>query len=115
MTTIKPELGNDICRNAIAKWGKERQLDMAAEECSELIKALMKYRRYDHIEEKRIHCIEEAADLSIMLDQVVMMLSTQEEFDRFRRYKLCRLSKMIDGDMGHQTCENAEADDRCIV
>jgi len=115
MTTIKPELGADICRRAIAKWGEERQRDMIIEEASELQKALLKYRRYDRTEEWRIKCVEEAVDMSIMLDQLLMMLSSQQEFDKVRRYKLCRLSKMIDGDMDHQTCENAERDDCCLV
>ena len=113
MADIKPELGNDICRKAIRKWGMERQLDMCAEECSELIKALLKYRRHNHDEDRRVHCVEEAVDLSIMIDQLVILVSSQDEFDRIRRYKLRRLSKMVDGGMERQTCENSERDAVC--
>lgn len=106
MTTIKPKLSKDVCRDAIETWGDERQLDMVVEELSELTKALMKLRRYGHTEEWRRKTVEEAADVSIMLEQLVMMLSSTEEFEKVRRYKLQRLEKLIDCETGNQTCEN---------
>jgi hypothetical protein len=114
MTTTKPELSGSICRRAIACWGKERQCDMIVEEAAELAKAMVKYRRYDHAEERRLHCIEEAADMSIMLDQLILMLSSNEEFEKIRRYKLQRLSKLLDCEMENQTCENDECHSRCV-
>jgi len=107
MADIKPPLSSQICKEAIYYWGKENQLDMCVEEFSEGIKALMKYRRYKHTEQWRLHCIEEAADISIMLEQMVMMLSSDEEFQKVRAYKLNRLKQMIESKMPKQTCENS--------
>ena len=113
MTTIKPSLGILACSRAIKHWGAERQRDVAVEECSELQKALMKYRRYGMSEEWRLRCVEEIADVSIMLEQLVEMLSTEKEFQDIRNYKLKRLNNLIDCDMKLQTCENDE-DCRCV-
>lgn len=40
-------LNNETIKSAAEKWGKESQVDMAVEEMSELIKALLKERRND--------------------------------------------------------------------
>ena len=104
--TIKPPLSNRICQHAISYWGTENQLDMCVEEFSEGIKAMMKYRRYKHSEQWRLHCVEEAADISIMIEQLVLMLSSDEEFRKVREYKLNRLRQMLESQMQKQTCEN---------
>ena len=113
MSDIKPKLGIHACSRAIKHWGDERQRDMVVEELSELQKALMKYRRYGKAEEWRLKCVEEAADVSIMLDQLIEMISNEKEFQEIRNYKLKRLNNLIDCDMKLQTCENDE-DCRCI-
>ena len=38
---------NEIIKQAIAAYGKDAQTDICIEECSELTKALLKYRRND--------------------------------------------------------------------
>jgi hypothetical protein len=106
MTVIKPPLRNIACERAIKLWGKERQLGMVIEECSELQKSVCKYLRYEGSEEWRIKMMEEAADVSIMLEQLVMMVGSDEEFQKARAYKLKRLTKLIDCGIGNQTCEN---------
>jgi NTP pyrophosphatase (non-canonical NTP hydrolase) len=68
---------------AIAKWGEDVQLDVLVEECSELIKAVMKYKRLiatgetmtngGKLETARMNVAEEAADVSIMLEQLRYM------------------------------------------
>lgn len=71
----------DIERKAIETYGEAAQIDMAIEECSELIKALLKRRRYqsaklvqDCVCRALDHDIQnEVADVQIMLDQLKMI------------------------------------------
>jgi hypothetical protein len=108
MTTFKPELSKHICEHAISCWGTENQLDMVVEELAELQKSLMKYRRYKHTEQWRRNCVEEAADVSIMLEQLILMVSDNAEFEKTRAYKLNRLRQMLDSQMPKQTCEGCD-------
>ena len=55
---------------AICKWGRELQVDMAIEECSELIQAICKRKRSYPNED---NLIEEIADVCIMMDQLKLM------------------------------------------
>lgn len=109
---IKPPISKHTCQEAIAHWGKERQLDMVVEELAELSKALMKYRRYGHTEEWRLKCIEEGADVDIMVEQLIMMLSTESEFSKIRCYKIKRLDNLLKSDIQNQTCEGDHC--RCV-
>lgn len=109
MQTIKPELSINIYKRAITLWGVDKQRDVVAEEAAELIQALLKYRRNGFTEEWRVRVIEEAADVSIMLEQLVMMVGSDEEFRKAKAYKLNRLTKLIDCGTGNQTCENDDA------
>lgn len=59
----------EILRQAIRCYGETAQVDVCVEECSELIKALLKYRRAPG-EATRIPIIEELADVQIMLEQM---------------------------------------------
>jgi NTP pyrophosphatase (non-canonical NTP hydrolase) len=95
MGLINPPLKNTACEQAIRKWGQEAQLDMAVEECSELAQALMKFRRHKKSDEWRRKVLEEAADVSIMLEQVVMIAGEPEEFEAIRDFKLRRLAGRI--------------------
>jgi hypothetical protein len=65
-----------VYRACIATYGKESQIDMAIEEMSELIKALLKLRRYETSEswmEYQEDVYEEMADVKIMLRQLEMI------------------------------------------
>jgi len=67
---------------AVKTYGVEAQVDMCIEEMSELAKALLKMRRFNHSAadpttltdrakiEKQKHIIEEVADVQIMLEQM---------------------------------------------
>lgn len=89
------EWEQEICRNAIKKWGKEKQLNMIIEECAELQKAICKIRRYKNNKELRLKAVEELADVSIVLTQGIMILSNGNEFDRIKVEKLNRLRNII--------------------
>ncbi|MDD3906499.1 MAG: antitoxin [Candidatus Omnitrophica bacterium] len=85
----------DTCKAAIEKWGANKQLNMVIEECAELIKAISKYQRYEHNGVWRLKAMEELADVSIMVEQGIMMLGTPAEFDRIRQEKIERLKTLI--------------------
>ena len=71
---------------------------MVIEECAELIKAVAKYRRYEHNGVWRLKAVEEMVDVHIMLQQAILMLSTDEEFNRMKEEKLVRLKTLMNSD-----------------
>jgi len=60
---------DSILKTAIKQFGADNQMDMVIEECSELIKAILKYRRANTIENAE-EVLKETADVKIMLRQV---------------------------------------------
>lgn len=94
-----------IMQQAIDAWGEDAQLDMVIEECSELIKAILKYRRADDKEKARKHIAEEHADVNIMLDQLAFIMKQYDAIDepsytdykrKYTRDKVLRLANMLD-------------------
>lgn len=91
----------DIARNAVRKWGKAAQIDMAIEEMSELTKALLKDRRAERnpaawdCEKVRENVAEEMADVYIMLLQLEIIFQNSDETRRIRSDKMNRLYKRI--------------------
>ena len=80
-------------------WGKDSQLDMIIEECSELIKEVCKLKRADSVNFHAI--IEEMADVGIMMEQFI---SVYEQMDLYRHYvekKLKRLRKKLDDEVNN--------------
>lgn len=83
---------------AIDTYGREAQTDMCIEECSELIKALLKYRRLpleDRLNTRGMKILkniqEEIADVQIMLWQMEMLYGygcvdgeIEEKIDRLK-------------------------------
>lgn len=70
------------------RYGKESQVDVAIEECSELIKALLKDRR------KKANILEdivdEIADVQIMLEQLQDLYDCKAEVDARITFKINR-------------------------
>ena len=87
---------------AINKYGLSAQTDMAIEEMSELIKALLKSRRIEshndrycgNIEDVYKNIQEEIVDVEIMLDQLKIMYGYDESI---RAYKINRLVERMKG------------------
>lgn len=83
-----------ILQAAIDTFGLDSQLDLAIEECSELITAISHWKR-DRVKDEAI--LEEIADVEIMCKQLRMMLDypwNDEEdsvVDRFKNEKIERL------------------------
>ena len=82
---------NEIYRLALDRWGVDAQFDQAIEECSELIKAICKYKRDPQAENALSGIREEAADVSIMLDQLALVTGPFEEEKSAKLDKLTRL------------------------
>ena len=61
---------NEVLAEAIKRYGKDKQKDMAIEECAELINALQKEKRHRVTDED---VITEVADVFIMCCQLAMM------------------------------------------
>ncbi|MDD5513449.1 MAG: MazG nucleotide pyrophosphohydrolase domain-containing protein [Candidatus Omnitrophica bacterium] len=91
--TEEAELGNI----AIVTWGIESQLDMAVEECAELILAIQKSRRKDN----RNHSIpEELADVQNCINQLKKLYP---EFEDLRQRKLNKLAHLLKADMTRES------------
>lgn len=86
---------NEIYRKAIDKWGRDSQLGVAQEESAELIQAISKYFRHGDI--KAIEkVIEEAVDAEIMINQVKAIFPYKEIWDKHKKVKLDRVSKLLE-------------------
>lgn len=83
-----------LCRKAIDAWGIEAQLDMAIEECSELIKAIIKLRRGKG---SALEVIEEAVDVANMMKQIEEIFAgCHLEWVQMRRRKWLYLASLLE-------------------
>jgi hypothetical protein len=85
----------DLLFKARQLWSKESQIDMAIEECSELIQALQHYRRGRC--EWHLNVAEELADVSLTIDQLIMY--DPIAYSYYVAKKLRRLKRLIDRSM----------------
>lgn len=73
---------------AILKWGAEKQIKKAAEECAELIQALLKGWSQDNID-------EEIADVEIMIAQLKMIYRNTDNVELHKERKLRALGSRV--------------------
>lgn len=98
-TTMQPE----VLQNAVDTYGKEAQVDVAIEEMSELIKALLKNRRAEHspgawdYEKTQQNIFEEIADVVIMLTQLLVIFDGRDAVQKAIDAKVERLSTRLTG------------------
>ena len=95
-----------ILKQAINKYGAKMYEYIAIKEMSELIKALLKYRRAGknneyNLRECENNIIEEIADVEICLEYPIIAHSLtrpdfREEIERVKEYKLKRMIKRKD-------------------
>lgn len=84
----------DILDKAIAFYGADNQMMQTCEELSELIQAIIKYRRYG--EERAPNIAEEIADCEIMIEQVKRIMEfTEYDIAAWKKRKLERLERYI--------------------
>lgn len=92
----------ETLKDAIETFGKEKQIDMAIEEMSELIKALLKDRRAQYnlvgwdYERVTQNVIEEMADVYIMLEQLTIIYDRPNTMQFVANAKVARLAKRIE-------------------
>lgn len=86
----------EICQKAVKTYGKNPQMDMVVEECSELIQAISKNKRG---KDNRENIVEEIADVQIMIDQLKIIFEVSDiEMGIMKLKKLDRLAKRLGKD-----------------
>lgn len=94
--------------NAIVeKYGTDKQEDMAIEECSELIKAILKFRRSNtKNEDLREAVIDEIADVSIMVAQLQIIFNCVAEVEDRIDFKINRqMERIREQEVHGRVCE----------
>lgn len=86
-----------IIEAALLKWGKEKQIEMVIEECTELSLALQKLRRAkpSTVNEVTFNVIDEIADVIIMIEQCKQMFDI-ETIEQRIEFKLSRLKNRLE-------------------
>ena len=84
-------MSTEIYRMAVEQWGHDRQIDMAIEECAELIVALTHYRRS---KADNHDVTQEIADVEIVCGQLRHIFG-DEIADIDKRAKLRRLAAKV--------------------
>ena len=80
----------EILRDCVKEYGTLNQVDIAIEEMSELIKALIKQRRYNDDDKRLLNIAEEMADVYIMLLQLGIIFDNQDKVKYFFKMKINR-------------------------
>ena len=81
-----------IYEDALIRFGRHNQLVVAIEEMSELQKEICKYFRH---EGKDQDLIEEVADVSIMLEQIIFMFDIEDDVKKVMDEKIQRLKRRV--------------------
>lgn len=84
-------------------YGLDKQLDQLVEECSELIKAVQKYKRHSNSESVR-DILEEIADTEIMTSQIKLLTGGNATVCEFKEYKINRQIDRIKNQEAIQKC-----------
>ena len=86
----------DLYERNIKYHGIEQVTTIAMEECSELIQAISKCKRYGCINKYRENLIEEMTDVLIMIDELKMIYQISDvDISDIRQYKMNRQSYRI--------------------
>ena len=85
----------EIYRKSIEKWGINSQLNMLAEEASELTKAALKIQRTSNNTNMR-NLAEEIADVQICSEQIVDAFNLSDAVQTIRESKLSKLQKLLE-------------------
>ena len=81
-----------VYEDALIRNGKHKQLVVAIEELSELQKEICKYFRN---EGKAQNFIEEVADVSVMIEQIIFMFDIEDDVKKVMDEKVQRLKEKI--------------------
>ena len=86
----------NLYRRAIKLWGEEAQINMVADECAQLIKAIMKMKRTGDVKKQLHNFIEEVVDVEIMIEQMKILLEDSEIYFDTRERKIYGLKFKLD-------------------
>lgn len=82
----------NLCRQAVEKFGADSQTMIAIEEMAELQKELCKHSRGRN---NYYNIAEEIADVQIMLEQMIILHDCRETVEDWKFAKLMRLRELI--------------------
>ena len=86
----------DLYERNIKYHGIEQETTIAMEECSELIQAISKCKRYGCINKYRENLIEEMTDVLIMIDELKIIYQISDvDISDIRQYNMNRQSYRI--------------------
>jgi len=91
---------DEIYNNALDTWGHDAQMDVTIEELSELIKAIIKYKR-NPSEDTAFDIADELGDVTIMAHQLeILMMRNHPDFTSWKngniQIKLNRIKKRLE-------------------
>ena len=90
----------DLYERNIKYHGIELETTIAMEECSELIKAISKCKRYGCEDEHRDNLIEEMADVLFILDELKLIYDISDDtIADTKKYKIDRQSYRIENNL----------------
>jgi NTP pyrophosphatase (non-canonical NTP hydrolase) len=76
-------------------YSTDKQIDVAIEELSELIKVLAKRNRYEQFIDFERDLIDECADVLVMVEQIIFLFDIHQPIQNRIDFKLDRLLKRI--------------------
>ena len=90
------EQEREILLSALNTYGIDTQLDILVEECAELIKAVIKFRRWSGTKEDVYgNLMEEIADVIIMCEQMMVFFGPAD-IEEHLKAKIARLKERLD-------------------
>lgn len=90
----------DLYERNIKYHGIEQETTIAMEECSELIKAISKCKRYGCADKYRDNLIEEIADVLFIIDELKLIYNISDEaISEIKQYKIDRQAYRIENNL----------------
>lgn len=87
----------DLYERNIQYHGIEQETTIAMEECSELIQAISKCKRYGCMDKYRDNLIEEIADVLFVIDEIKIIYDISDEaISEIKQYKINRQDYRIE-------------------
>ena len=86
----------DLYERNIRYHGTQQETTIAMEECSELIQAISKCKRYGCIDKYRENLIEEIADVLIIINELQLIYDiSNDDIENIKKYKMDRMDYRI--------------------
>lgn len=90
----------DLYERNIKYHGIEQETTIAMEECSELIKAISKCKRYGFVDKHRDNLIEEIADVLFIIDELKLIYDISDDaISDIKQYKIDRQAYRIENNL----------------